>query len=120
MSLGFFGATDKNLTESDSGMGVGEISIQLQRMFTFGDALGRALGQYVDKSQKHMASRMVRNQRQGFGQFHFGRYESPAGSVTKEICALDLIRARRSNQRVDIVGVGQQRAIEKTARLLQL
>ncbi len=39
VSLCFFGATDKNLTKSDSGMGVGEISIQRQRMFTFGDAL---------------------------------------------------------------------------------
>jgi hypothetical protein len=28
-------------------MGGGEISIQRQRMFTFGDALGRALGAYV-------------------------------------------------------------------------
>ena len=50
VSLCFFGATDKNLAKSDKGMGVGEISIQRQRMFTFGDALCRALGQYVDKS----------------------------------------------------------------------
>ena len=41
MSLGFFGATDKNLAKSDRGMGGGEISIQRQRMFTFGDALLR-------------------------------------------------------------------------------
>ena len=39
VSLCFFGATDKNLTKSDKGMGAGEISIQRQRMFTFGDAL---------------------------------------------------------------------------------
>ena len=44
MSLCFFGATDTNLTTSDRGMGVGEISIQRQRMFTFGDALRGALG----------------------------------------------------------------------------
>src|SRR5271166_862798 len=43
LSLGVFGPTDKNLTESDKGMGVGKISIQRQRMFTFGDTLSRAL-----------------------------------------------------------------------------
>jgi hypothetical protein len=31
-------------------MGAGKISIQRQRMFAFGDALCRALGQNVDKS----------------------------------------------------------------------
>ena len=39
------------------------------------------------------------------------------GSVTKEICALDRVRARRSNERVDIAGIGGERAIEKAARL---
>ena len=39
MSLRFFGATDKNLAKSDIGVGAGKISIQRQRMFTFGDAL---------------------------------------------------------------------------------
>ena len=39
VSLCFFGATDENLTKTDKGMGLGEISIQRQRMFTFGDAL---------------------------------------------------------------------------------
>ena len=50
VSLGFFGAADKNLTKSDSGMGAGKIAIQLQRVLTFGDALRRAFGQYLDKS----------------------------------------------------------------------
>ena len=65
VSLCFFGATDTNLTRSDNGMGAGEISIQRQRMFTFGDALRSALGHYVDESQVHMATRMVRDRRQG-------------------------------------------------------
>ena len=44
MSLGLFGAADVNLTKADRGMGLGEISIERQRMFTFGDAPRRALG----------------------------------------------------------------------------
>ena len=44
VSFCFLGATDVNLSNSDVGMGVGKISIQRQRMFTFGDALCRALG----------------------------------------------------------------------------
>ena len=51
MSLCFFSVPNKNLTKSDTGMSVGEISIQLQRMFKFGDALCGALSPYVDKSQ---------------------------------------------------------------------
>ena len=50
VSLCLFGATEENLTKSDQGMGAGEISIQRQRMFTFGDALRRALGLDVDMS----------------------------------------------------------------------
>ena len=117
MSLGFFGAADKNLTKSDNGMGAGEISIQRQRMFTFGDALCGALREYVDKSQLHMCARMVRDRGQGFGQLRFGRSEGCRGIGHKGICALDRVRARRSNERVDIVGIGGERAIEKAARL---
>ncbi len=119
VSLGFFGATDENLTKSDRGMGAGEISIQRQRMLTFGDALRRALGEYVDKSQVQMAARMVRDRRQGFGQLRFGRREGRHGIGHKGICALDRVRARRSNERVDIVGIGGERAIEKASRLRQ-
>src|SRR5208283_4067932 len=54
VSLCFFSAANDNLTKTDSGMGVGEISIQLQRVFTFGDALCGALGQYIDMSQPPM------------------------------------------------------------------
>ena len=50
MSLGFFGATYKNLSQSNNKMGGGEISIERQRMFTFGDALRSALGEYLDMS----------------------------------------------------------------------
>ena len=39
------------------------------------------------------------------------------GSVTKQKCAREHVRARRSNERVDIVGIGGERAIEKAARL---
>ena len=63
MSLCFFGAAYKNLSQSNSKMGVGEISIQLQRVLTFGDALRRALGYYLDKPQEQMAARMVRDRR---------------------------------------------------------
>ena len=49
VSLGFFGTTDINLAKSDIGMGVGQISVQRQRVFTFGDALRGALSDYVEK-----------------------------------------------------------------------
>ena len=59
--LCFLGAPDENLTKSDRGMGLGEISIERQCMFTFGDALCSAPGVYVDISEPHMAERVVRD-----------------------------------------------------------
>ena len=50
VSVSLFGATDINFTHSDQRMGGGKISIEPQRVLTFGDALCRALRQYVDKS----------------------------------------------------------------------
>ena len=116
MSLCFFGATDKNLSKSDKGMGDGEISIQLQRMFTFGDALSSAPGQNVDKTQVHVAARMVRDRRQGSGQFRFGRGHGRLAIGHKEVYGLDNVRARRLNESVDIAGIGGERQVEKTAR----
>src|SRR3984957_6627925 len=75
MSLGLFCATDENLTVSDKGMGVGEVSIDLQRMFAFGDALPSAPGEYLDKPQDHMADPVVRRRRQGSREFGFRRGE---------------------------------------------
>ena len=60
MSLGFLGATGKDLAKSDVGMSVGEISIQRQRMLTFSDALKRALRQDLNIPQKGVAVRVIR------------------------------------------------------------
>ena len=106
VSLCFFGATDKDLTKSDHGMSVSEISIQRQRMLTFGDALRSALGANLDKPQQHMAKRMVRDRRQGFGQLRFRCGEGRHGIGHKGKSALVQVRARRSDERVDIVGIG--------------
>jgi hypothetical protein len=68
VSFRFLGATYENLAKSDGGMGLGKISIQIKRMFTFGDALCRPLCLYVDKSQVQERTSMVRDRRQSFGQ----------------------------------------------------
>ena len=39
VGLRLLGVAGKNLSKSDNGIGAGKISIQRQRMFTFGDAL---------------------------------------------------------------------------------
>ena len=117
VSLGFLGVTDINLTESENGMGAGKISIELQRMFTFGDALRAAPGEYLDKSQVQMRARVVWDRRQGFGQLRFGGGEGRHRFCQEQGRAVDRVRAPRSNKRLDIVGIGGKRAIEKAARL---
>ena len=77
-------------------------------MFTFGDALRGAVGVYLDKSQVHMGTRMVRDRCQDLGQFRLRRGEGRRGIGHKEISALDHVRARRFDERVDIAGIGNK------------
>jgi hypothetical protein len=86
-------------------------------MFTFGDTLRRPLGEYVDESQPHMATRMVWDRRQGFGQLRFGHRKGRNTIGRKEKCAFDYIRACRSDERVNIVAIGGEREVEKAASL---
>ncbi len=60
---------------------------------------------------------MVRDRGQGFGQFRFRRRKGSHGIAHNDIYALDNVGARRSNERVDIVRIDGERAIEKAARL---
>jgi hypothetical protein len=75
MILGFFGATDESLTGSDYAVCEGEISIQRQGMFAFGDPLPSALSEYVDIPQQEMRARVTGHGRQGLGQLRFRRRE---------------------------------------------
>src|SRR5579871_2426323 len=116
MRLSFLRTTNKDLAESDQGMGRSKISIQLQRMLTFSDALSGPPGQNMEIAQEHMAARMVRRQRQGLAQFCFGRGKGGRRVDHKGICSFPQVCDRRFEQRVDIVGVGRKGAIEKAAR----
>ena len=87
-------------------MGAGEVSIQRQPMFTFGDALGSALGQNVDKPQPRVAKRVVGNGRQGYGQLGLCRSEGCDGIGDKGQRGLYQVHESRSDKRLDIAGVG--------------
>ncbi len=101
-------------------MGLGKISIQRQRMFTFGDAPRGALGVDVDNSQHHMAPRMVRDQGQDSGRLRFSREEGRRGIGYKHTRARGHVHPRRSNERVYIAGIDGERAIEKAPRLRKI
>lgn len=51
MGLSLLGATDENLAKSDKGVRAGEVSIEFQCAFAFGDALRGAFGQDFDVPQ---------------------------------------------------------------------
>jgi hypothetical protein len=51
-----------------------------------------------------MATRVVWDRGQGFGQLCFGRREGCRGICDEEESALGRLRVRRSNERVDIAG----------------
>ena len=76
VSLGFLGATGKDLAKADEGMSVGKIAVQRQRMLAFGDPLDGPLRQNLDVAEKRMAACVVRERRQCSGQLRFGGCES--------------------------------------------
>ena len=115
--LFFFGATDENLTDYlMCGMSVGEISIERQRVFAFGDALCGAPGRDLDNAQQHMARALVRTCGQRFG--HLRSAEAKAASLIgdKRMRAFDCVCGRRASERVNIAGSAAS-AHQKAARL---
>ena len=67
-----------------------------------------------------MATRMVWDQGQGSGQLRFGRWEGRDRIRHERVCTFDRVRERRTNERVDIVGISGQRPIEEAARLREM
>ena len=117
MSLGFFGATDEYLAKSDSGLRRRQISIQRQRMFTFGDALAARLVTISTYPKNIWPRAWSGTEDKALVNFASAVAKAAIGSATRKFCALVNIRRRRSDERVDIVGIGGERAIEKPARL---
>ena len=115
VSLGFFGATDEDSYQVQSRHG--RLARFRSNSNTYAHTrrcLSAARLVIMSTNPKlRMAERMVRDRGQGFGQLRFGRREGRHGTGDKEICALGRVRARRSNERVDIAGIGGERAIEK-------
>src|SRR5271165_4618860 len=64
-----------------------------------------------------MCARMIWNRGQGFGQLRVGRFERRPGTACKQKCGVDHVRTRRSNERVNISGIGGERTIKKASRL---
>ena len=75
MSLGFFGATDKNLSKTDVSMSCRQIRIQRQGSLEFGDALLRPVGLVQDATHDLVRQRIVRSQREHLRYRRFGRRE---------------------------------------------
>jgi hypothetical protein len=117
VSFRFLGVPNQSLAKADRGVGEDEISIQSQRKLTFGDALCGAPGEDLDMSQHPQRKRMVGDQRQGCGQFRFGRREGRFGVGCKGVRAREHVRSPRFDDRIDVAGIGGDRAIEKAARL---
>ena len=86
-------------------------------MFTFGDALRSTLGPYVDKSQAHMARAWSGTDDKAVVNFASPAAKAAVGSVTKEFAPSIASAPCRSDERVDIVGVGGECAVKKAARL---
>ena len=94
MGLRFVRPADKQLAISNEGVDVGKISIQLQRAFASGDALGSPPGPDLDESEPHLALRVIGSQGQRAGQFRFGRYEGGDGLGRQGRCGFDCVRRR--------------------------
>ena len=71
MRLGFFGATDKHLGQTDVSMSCRQIRVQRQRPLEFGDALLRTVGLVQDAAHDLVGQRIVRPLREHLGYCRF-------------------------------------------------
>ena len=74
----------------------------------------------MSTNPKRMAKGVVRDRKRCSSQLRFGRREGRQAISDKEMYAFGRVRPRRPNQRVDIVRIGQERTLEKAARLLDV
>ena len=95
-------------------MGAGKVSIQRQRMFAFGDALHGALGEYLTSPSHIWPRAWSGTNDKALVNFASAAAKAATGSVTKN-CSPRSHRRRQPDERVDIVGVGGKRTIEKAA-----
>jgi hypothetical protein len=141
MSLGFLCATDKYLSNSDKVIRTGEISIQPQCMLAFGDAAQHAWATFLQVPGTYVRAhglgpmtglwttslRLLRRSRQDQVQIQARLQSMLASSVRpsrrpdskspwRKISVAGHVPCRRSNERIDVVGVGDERAIKKAAR----
>ena len=94
-------------------MRVGEISIQCQRMFAFGDALRRALGE----SNVIWPSGWSGTTDRALVDFASAAAKAAIGSLTNKNEPSTASAPADPISRVYIVGIGGERATEKAARL---
>ena len=121
VSLGFFGATNKEyFTKSDKAWARARFRSSTNACSAFSDRPLRRVGVDLDNAQAHMGGACLETDDRALSQLRFGRREGRRRISHKKKCAFDYVRARRSNERVDIVGIGGERAIEKAARPRQI
>src|SRR5208282_2761028 len=63
MGLGFFEASDKNLGETDYCVSVGQVRVQRQRTFTFGDSLRGLVAVHLDPAHPSVGPSIARSYR---------------------------------------------------------
>ena len=101
-------------------MGVGEISIQLQRVFTFGDAFRGALGQYVDNPNFIWPIAWSGTDDKALVNFASAAAKAACGSVTKKSAPASVSARADPMSASTLLGIGRERAIEKAARLREI
>ena len=85
VSVCFISATDENLAQSDRGVGRGEISIEFQRMLTFGDALAARLVNISTSPKNIWAGAWSGTNDKALANFVSAAAKAATGSVTKDI-----------------------------------
>ena len=72
MGFGFLGSTEQNFSVPDVTMSKAVISFYRQHLFEFNDGLSGALRLHLDNAEPKAGYRMVRCERQDFGQSCLG------------------------------------------------
>ncbi len=117
MWLGFLGATEITFAKSNPSVSGGQVSIEIQRAFTFGDALSGAFGKDLDHAKEAVRQGVVWRVGNHFGQRRFGRLEACGSVAAQHRCPLHGVDECRANDCFNVVGVEAEGLFEKACAL---
>ena len=120
MCLGLIGTAKEMFGDADEGMRSSQISIQCERLFAFGNTLGRSRRVDMHGAQIKVGPGVLRSQGQRLDRGRLCRSKRHRPVFGKKVNADIKVNDRRAKQCSDTIGIDCQSTFKKATRLCQV